>query len=165
MSNLEKGSQITDGDRILTVTGRYRDGSLLVRTISNERLRAFKKATTKANELLGDPGRLAAKFNSATDLNASVYFQITSEVAESMRAQLADDHIQSFPIGLDNVVVQFMAEEYRGLEITEDVFVGDMRTTPDGVRYRVKCPFPKTSLNWVRTARAALLEAARARSK
>ncbi|MBP7832732.1 MAG: hypothetical protein KA035_03105 [Candidatus Levybacteria bacterium] len=164
MGNLEKGSTFKDGYRTLTVTGTYRDGSLLVRTISNERLKAFKKATVKANELLGDHSRLVAKLISIKDSGGSAYFQATTDLAESMKTELAEAGIQSFPVGLDNVVAQVFAEEHEGLKSTEDAFVGVMRTTPDGVRYRVKCPFPKTSLKWVRTARAALQEASRART-
>lgn len=159
MTGLEKGSTFRDGDRELKVTGTYTDGSLLVRTISEERLQAFKKAAVKANDLLGNPSRLVDRFRSSASPSPTDYFGIATTFSDPISEEFAKDGASTFSIGVTNVVVQFLAEELKSIKFSEDVFVGVLQENPDGIKYRVKCPFPKTSLRWIRTAHEAWREA------
>ncbi len=158
MSNLEKGSTFRDGDRELKVTGKYTDGSLLVRTVSEERLQAFKKAAVKANDLLGSPSRLADRFRSSASPKPTDYFGIATNFSDPISEEFAKDGASTFSIGVTNVVAHFLVEELQGSKVTEDTFVGSLQTNPDGIGYRIKCPFPKTSLRWIRTAQEAWCE-------
>lgn len=144
MGSLEKGSTFKDGNKVVTVVGRFRDGTVLASTFSNDQMLPLKAAMSRVSNVLGREDRLNKEIS-----NHGNYFGVIQDLTQSERPNVPVEQQRVLQGGLFNVATHLDVKDGLG-ETPEDVFVGGILTTKEGIKYRVQCPFARIATAWIK---------------
>lgn len=144
MSKLEKGSTFKNRDKTVTVVGRFRDGTPMGRTISDEKLAPLKAAVSRLSGVLGRENAL----KEGMDRHGS-YRGLIQDLVKKEYSNIPDELQDILRAGAFNVENHLDVKNLSG-ELPPDIFVGTKITTADGISYRVQCPFARISTAWIK---------------